>query len=149
MQKFQPKTKEQMARIFGLAKKHDLDFDDEARSFYAAEVSKSRVTHLSQLSFDEANALIKQLGGDPFRSATPRRTQNYHRQQAGVPQIAQRDHLKLMRDLADSRNMSESGLESLGQRILHHWPPRTTKETNKIVEALKAMNARDRVKEAA
>lgn len=144
MQTFQPKTKEQMSRIFGLAKKLGLEFeDDEVRRGYAIGVSDGRVEQLSQLSFDEANELIKNLGGDTFASGTPRRTVNYHRQQAGVQQIAQKGHLSLMHELADGRGISEDGLKAMCRRMLKKDAPRTTAETNKIIEALKAMNARD------
>ncbi len=152
MQKFQPKTKEQIGRIFGLARKQGIDFDDDVKAGFAVTVSSGRVDRLSLLSFDEANVLIKNLGGDVF-SSTPRRTVNYHRQQAGVQQIAQANHLGLMRELADGRGISEDGLKNLCRRMLKGSPsPRTTDETNKIIEALKAMNERDRLyakKEAA
>lgn len=147
----QPKTKEQMGRIFGLARKLGLEFsDDEVRRSYAVTVSSGRVDKMSELSFDEANALIKNLGGDPLgpqasRLPSPRRTVNYHRQKAGVQQIAQQGHLEKMYELAEARHMTAEGLQNMGNRMLKHWPPRTTKETNKIIEALKAMNARDRV----
>jgi hypothetical protein len=56
-----------------------------------------------------------------------------------------------MEDLATGRGWSKSTLESFCYRMLKgvSWP-RTTEQTNKIIEALKAMNARDaRAKEAA
>lgn len=145
MQKFQPKTKEQMGRIFGLARKLDLEFDsDDVRRGYAIGVSGGRVDKLSLLSFDEANELIRNLGGDPFSHGTPRRTVNYHRQQAGVQQIAQGSQLELMRSLASGRGITDEGLANLCRRMLKgKASPRTTAETNKIIEALKAMNARD------
>lgn len=151
MPKIQPKTNSQLGRIFGLAKKLGLD-EDTVRGA-AVVVSRGRVDRLSLLSFDEANALIVRLGGDPFSSSrTPRRTVNYHRQQAGVQQIAQADHLALMDELAAGRGIGTEGLERLCRRMLKgNSRPRTTAETNKIVEALKAMAKRDReaAKEAA
>jgi hypothetical protein len=148
MPKFQPKTTSQLKAIFGLAKKNRVD--EDTLHEYAFQFTQGRTDRLSLLSFDEANALIKRLGGDPFASSrTPRRTENYRRQQAGVQQIAQPGHLEKMWKLAVERSMSANGLERMGLRMIKHWPPRTTDETNKIIEALKAMNKRDIAKEAA
>lgn len=142
MPNFVPKTKPQLRAIFGLGRKLGCT-DDDLREL-AFDVSKERVERLSQLSFDEANAMISRLGGDPFtRSYVPRRTENYRRQQAGVKQIAQSRHLNLMNDLARGRGISEEGLRNLCRRMLGHYRPLTTDETNKIIEAIKAMNARD------
>jgi hypothetical protein len=149
MAKFQPKTNKQLRAIFGLAK--NVNCGKEDLEELASDVSNGRVDRLSMLSFGEANAMIHRLGGNAFAGSTPRRTVNYHRQQAGVQQIAQASHLQLMRDLAAKRGISDEGLERLCRRMLKHPAPRTTDETNKIVEALKAMIARDarKAKEAA
>jgi hypothetical protein len=143
MPSFRPKENFQIRRIFGLAKPLNCGEDDLRE--LAADVSHGRVERLSMLNYDEANAMIVRLGGEPFDSSrTPRRTVNYHRQQAGVKQIAQPVHLEKMVRLADGRGISKDGLERLCRRMLkgNSWP-RTTDETNKIIEALKAMNARD------
>jgi hypothetical protein len=52
-----------------------------------------------------------------------------------------------MSNLARARCMTLEGLERLGRRMIKHWPPRTTSETNKIIEAIKAMDARDAQKQ--
>lgn len=149
MPKFQPKTTKQLRAIFALAK--PLNCAKEDLEELAADVSGGRVDRLSMLSFAEANEIIRRLGGEPFNgSGTPRRTVNYQRQQAGVQQIAQPDHLQMMRDLAAGRGWTEATLNGFCRRMLKgNSLPRTTAETNKIIEALKAMNKRDRVKEAA
>lgn len=72
-----------------------------------------------------------------------KRTENYRKQQAGIKSIETENHLNFIDELARLRNMSSEGLEKMGTRMLKHWPPRTTAEGNKIVEALKAMNKRD------
>jgi hypothetical protein len=91
------KTNEQLRRIFGLAKSRGFDKEDlEALAF---EISDGRIARLSLLSFDEANALIRRLGGDEI-SSIPRRTLRYRRRQAGIPQIATTRQLALMRSLA-------------------------------------------------
>lgn len=147
MQIFQPKTKEQIGRIFGLAKKRGIELDGDTKAGFAVTASAGRTDRFSLLSFDEANVIIKNLGGDPYTIQPPRRTVNYHRQQAGVQQIAQAAHLNLMRDLAAGRGISDEGLKNLCRRMLKGKDaPRTTADTNKIVEALKAMNARDRAR---
>ncbi|MGE3385078.1 MAG: hypothetical protein AB7L70_19300 [Pyrinomonadaceae bacterium] len=141
---FQPKTNAQIGRIFGLAKKRGIELDDDTKAGFALTASAGRTDRLSRLSFDEANVVITNLGGDAYTRDTPRRTVNYHRQQAGVQQIAQGSHLELMRTLAEGRGITEEGLRSLCRRMLRGKDaPRTTAETNKIIEALKAMNARD------
>ena len=144
MSHFQPKTNAQIGRIFGLAKKRGIELDDDTKASFAVTASGGRTDRLSQLSFDEANVVITNLGGDAYTTGTPRRTENYRRQQSGVQQIAQPAHLNLMRELAEGRGISEEGLKNLCRRMLKgKEAPRTTAETNKIVEALKAMNARD------
>lgn len=147
-----PKTNGQLRAIFGLAKKRGLD--KEQIEDIAFDLSGD--TRLSHLSFRHANVIIVRLGGEAFgpgtfgrRKQAARRTVNHQRQQAGIKQIAQPAHLDLMYSLAAGRNMSSDGLERMGMRMIKHWPPRTTEETNKIVEALKAMNHRDAQKEAA
>jgi hypothetical protein len=139
---FTPKTTAQLRAIFGLGRKRRCT-DEDLREL-AYDVTSGRIERLSQLSFDEANSMITRLGGDAFTtSRVPRRTVNYHRQQAGVKQIAQSAHLHKMQELADGRGITEEGLKNLCRRMLGHYRPLTTSETNKIIEALKAMNARD------
>jgi hypothetical protein len=145
MPKFQPRTIKQNNAIFGLAAKHGIDH--ESLRDIAAEISEGRVDRMGQISFDEANKIIHRLGGEPFRTGPARRTVNYQRQQAGVAQIAQPIHLEKMSNLARARCMTLEGLERLGRRMIKHWPPRTTSETNKIIEAIKAMDARDAQKQ--
>ena len=147
MSKFQPRTIKQNNAIFGLAAKHGIDH--ESLRDLAADVSDGRVDRLGQISFDEANKIIHRLGGEPFRSSQSRRTTNYQRQQAGVTQIAQPVHLKKMEDLAAGRGWSAESLEKFCLRVIKCPRPRTTDETNKIIEAIKAMNKRDLAKEAA
>lgn len=144
-----PSTKSplQIRALFGLAKAAAEKSGCDPKEYLeelASEITDGRVERLSLLSFDEANAMIRRLGGQTFTSVEPRRTVNHRRQEAGVPQIAQSAHLKLMADLARGRGIGDEGLERLCRRMLRGAArPRTTAETNKIIEALKAMNARD------
>lgn len=152
----QPKTTDQLRAIFGLGKEKGLDKADlEA---LADEISEGRVVdpatnspRLSLLTFDDANAVITHLGGDAFPAdgSVPKRTQNYRKQKAGIDTIESAKQLKLIRDLAAKRNMGEDGLTKLAGRMRLPWPPQTTKQGNKIAEALKDMNARDAKKKRA
>lgn len=141
--KSQPKTTEQLRAIFGLGK--GLGFAKEDLEQMAAELTDGRVERLSLLSFEQANAMISHLGGDPFpvSGPVPVRTANYRRQKAGVKQIETAKQLNLIDELARLRNMTPEGLERLCLRMIRKPRPATTAEGNKIVEALKAMNRRD------
>ena len=52
-------------------------------------------------------------------------------------------HLGFIDELARLRGITPEGLSNLARRMNVPWPPRTTEDGNKIVEALKAMIARD------
>jgi hypothetical protein len=153
MQTFQPKTTDQLRAIFGLAKKEGIAFGDDDRAEYVSTVSDGRVTSTSKLSFDEANKLIVQFGGEAFPAPghVAKRTENYRKQKANVKTLVTGRQLRMMKDLADKRNMSQIGLASLCMRIIKRSAPTTTAQCNKVIEALKSMNARDskKLKEAA
>lgn len=153
MQPFVGKTNEQLRAIFGLAKANNVPFDEDERCGAAAVVSCGRVGRISLLSFDEANTLIVNLGGDAFPAPghVAKRTENYRKQKANVKTLVTQRQLKMMKDLADKRNMSQIGLASLCMRIIKRSAPQTTAQCNKVIEALKSMNARDnaKIKEAA
>lgn len=158
MSKFEPRTTGQVRRMFGLGK--PLGCGLEELQELAFDVTKGRTSHLSELSFDEANGIIKRLGGQPFRSVSSqsRRTVNYHRQQAGVDQLVTTEHIKKMESLWFKKpERTAEGLTTLCMRILvvrdpatgevmrRQEKPRTTKECNKVIEAIKSMNKRDNV----
>lgn len=145
MRKPQPKKNFQIRRMFGLAKAaHNWQNTKEYLEELAFVVTRERTSSLSDLTFDEANDVIVRLGGTAFaKYGQSKRTENYRKQQAGIKSIETENHLNFIDELARLRNMSPEGLEKMGTRMLKHWPPRTTSEGNKIVEALKAMNARD------
>lgn len=138
----QLKSAGQVRHIFGLAKECGLD--EELLHDVVETVTKQR--SIRALTSRQADLVIAHLQSKVSRD-TPRRTIQYRRQKAGSKQIATAapSHLELMRSLAHTRNMSDEGLEQLSKRIIKHYPPRTTIETNKVVEALKAMNRRDNV----
>lgn len=132
----QLKSAAQVRRIYGLAKEKGLDNDE----LHALVEEATRKTSIARLNVTEADAVIARLGGEPLAA---RRTVQYRRRRAGVPQIAQASHLKLMHGLARHRGIGDEGLAALAERMNVPYPPRTTADTNKLVEALKAMNRRD------
>lgn len=138
-----PKTTDQLRAIFGLGK--NLGMDKEDLEALAGEKTGGTVTRLSLLSFDQANAMIEHLGGDPFPGAghVAARTERHRRQKAGVKQVETARHTRLIADLAAKRGLSEIGLAKLCMRIIKRSSPQTTAQGNKVVEALKAMNRRD------
>ena len=126
--------------MFGLARRAGLDSD----LLHEVVESVTQKKSIAALTSDEANRVIAHLQSKAEKE-TPRRTVQYRRKRSGVSQVAQPAHLELMRSLARTRKMSDEGLEQLATRICKHYPPRTTSETNKVIEALKAMNRRGNV----
>lgn len=146
------KTTEQLRAVFGLGRKLGLEKSDLEE--LAADITGGRTDRLSLLSWEEANAMIRRLGGEPFSPSsgnpTPRRTANYRKQRDGIVTMATPKALALMDDLAARRGMSPEGLERMCYRMLKSKRPRTAQGCNAVIEALKSMNARDKVaKEAA
>jgi hypothetical protein len=135
----QPKSTAQVRCIFGLARKNGLD--DDLLHDTVMSVTK-RTNRISQLTSLEADRVIEHLKGPDYKPRS-RRTVLHHRKRAGVQQVAQPSHLGLMESIARQRGMSGEGLQKLAERIIKHYPPRTTSETNKVIEALKAMRQRD------
>lgn len=130
------KTNNQVRAIYGLARKRDLD----TVALHQLVREATGKDSIAALNVTQADAVIVRLGGQPLAA---RRTIQHRRRRAGVSQVAQPAHLDLMRRLARQRNMSDEGLQQLTTRICKHFPPRTTHDTNKVIEALKAMNRRD------
>lgn len=139
MKNSQPKTTEQLRVIFGLGKKLNCAKED------LEEMAGKR---LSALTFDEANGMITRLGGDAFPSPAgpaPRRTQNYRKQKQQIKTIvtpAQLDKLDRLWFKYGHRTLS--GLEAICKRVNRGAKtPRTTEECNRVIEAVKSMNARE------
>ena len=145
--KKQSKTTAQNRAIFKLKEQRGLTHED-LRDL-CAEVSNSEICFVHDLDFETANKIIHRLGGVLFSNTDnrSRRTVQRLRQQAGVPQVASKPHLKLMRDLASKRGITPDGLRAICQHTIKKNQPVTTAETNKIVEALKSINRRSKSKE--
>lgn len=143
MSKTQPKTHAQIKRIFGLG--HKLGMSDDDLRELAYDVTGGTIESLSMLSFAQANGVIKRLGGDAMSANfTPRRTRNYHNQQAGIKTIVTAAHLeKLDAEWFAFAHRTADGLARLAQRIIKSDRPRTSDECNKVIEAVKSMNGRE------
>lgn len=143
----QPKKQFQLKRLFGLAKpiaERACWPVKEHLETIAATVTNGRVKSLSELTFDEANAMIVRLGGAPFQLHTrSKRTENYRKQVAGIKTIESGSQLKLIQELAAMRGWTDESLFKFCNRVIKKDLPVTTEDGNKIVEGLKAMNRRD------
>lgn len=144
------KTNEQIRRMFGLAKAPAEAAGWDPKEFLedlASQISGGTVERLSLLNFDQANAVIRRLGGEPLNppgsQLTSRRTVSYRRKKAGVVQIASAAQLRMLADLAAGRGITDTGLKNLCTKMIKKPVPRTSAEATKIIEAIKAMNKRD------
>ncbi|QQS33519.1 MAG: hypothetical protein IPM50_02745 [Acidobacteriota bacterium] len=135
-----PKTAAQIRRMFGLAK--PLGCAKEDIEDLAFDVTNGRTSSLAELTFAEANGVIVRLGGEAFAdNYIPRRTQNHHKQVAGIPTIASAAHLQYLDDIwFTAPHRTAEGLASICRRTIKADRPRTAQECNKIVEAVKRMN---------
>lgn len=136
-----PRTLAQNRVIHSLLGKAGISPDLKAEM--VARITNGRTTHSSEMYFHEANTLITELGGDAVDSS--RRTQQAHRQKAGIVQLITTEQHKRLEDLAVDRwgEGWNQPLSRLAWRMLKKNAPRTTVEANKLIEAIKAMNARD------
>lgn len=142
-----PKTRQQHAKIFALKGRWGLDIEDLRD--YAAEITGTR--SISKLNYDQAEALIARLEGrqTPEGGRPSRRTIQYRRQKAGVVVLPTSDQIDHLNRLAQQRNMTLDGLTRLAKRMGLAYPPKTSIGASKLIEAIKAMIARDALKEAA
>src|SRR4051794_6836009 len=101
-----PKSKRpfQIQRMFGLARK-PADAEGIPVKDYLEGLAPSG-KRLSELTFDEANAVIVKLGGTAFSlRGFSKRTENYRKQQAGIKTIETDAHLGLIDELARGRGI--------------------------------------------
>lgn len=147
MKKLRPKSNLQIRRLFGLAAKPASAAGCKPHDYLselASDVTRGRTASLAALSFDEANAMITRLGGDPFTErGTSRRTINYRKQKAGIETIVTDAHLKKIDELASMRGWSTETLQKFCRRVIKKDSPTTAHEANKITEGIKAMNRRE------
>jgi hypothetical protein len=135
-----PIEKKQLKAIFGLGKPLGFGYDE------LHELALDRTGHgLSEMTFTEADAMIQNLGGTPFkRRGLSRRAEQYRRQKTGVKRMASAapSHLDLMRQWGVNVGFDEAALKSFILNQLGHDWPRTTVETSRIIQTLKSMHGR-------
>jgi len=140
------RTTAQNSMMFALAAKAGVTHEDLRE--WVFDLTGGRTEHTSELYHDEAIKIIDRLDAiaNPHKEKqkwSPRTVQR-RRHEAGVPQIVTVEHLAKMNALwfkVEGRTKSE--LESLCIRSIKVEKPRTTKECNSIIEAIKAMNIRE------
>lgn len=132
------KTSGQVRAIFGEAKRRGID--RETLADIVASVTL-RTDSIAALRHAEADRVIARLKD---KSYVPTRTLQYRRAKAGVVQIVTEDQLTKIAELASQRKWSAETLLNFCLRQCKH-PVRTTTDANKVIEALKAMNRRDRL----
>lgn len=138
------RTLAQNKLMHGYAAKCGLSHDDLRD--YASEISNGRTDHTSELYTHEAAEIIDRLQKIAEPKKTPLRTIQYRRRNAGVEQIVTADQLNLLNNLWFAKEgRTANGLEMLCNRIIKREKPRTTKECNKVIEAVKSMNSRGNV----
>jgi hypothetical protein len=122
-----------------LVGKAGLSNDDKAVLVF--DFTKGRTDSSKEMRFDEMNAAIKHLGGTVFDSKEKRAKTWFPKNVVAIVSTLQKQK---MESLKESRNMSDEGFAKLCRAILKGIPyPRTSKEAQKVIEAIKAMNSRD------
>lgn len=138
-----PHTSGHLRAIYALGRKRGLH-NDELHDFVLGRLAQNSTARhtgsFKDLTFAEAEASIAALKGKDF---IPRRTLQYRRQRAGIQQMITAEHKQLIAALATERNWTPQTLVNFCERQCGHHPLRTTKDANKVIEALKAMNKRD------
>lgn len=138
-------TTKQRKSIFGLAKK--VGMNAETLALAVSRITGNPVqeghTGIAAMGFDDANKLIRELGGTEHRHES-KRTAQHRRRKAGIKAIATKRQLNYINFLAGERGWSDEALAAFCQRQIKKTSPTTTKEANAVIEALKAMAARPR-----
>lgn len=142
----QMKNLAQNKAIFGLGARLKCSHDDLRE--LAFDVTGGRTDSIKDLTFDEANGMIRRLGGrafNPPNQFNSRRTENYHKQKAGIKTIVTAEHLQKLNDVWFAKpHRTAEGLEAMCLRTIKVCPPRTAQECSKVIEGIKAMNSRER-----
>lgn len=134
------RTNQQNKALHLLLNKHGFTSDDKAEMVF--DLTNGRTEHSSEMSFDEANAMIERLGGTPFRSRQKRQTQYFPKNVIALVSTQAKEKIV---ELRNQRPLL-AGVEAwhrFCQRTCGKTEPRTVKDGQKIIEALKAMNKRD------
>lgn len=139
------RTKGQNKLMFSVAAQVGVSHDDLRE--WTFEITNGRTEHTSELYYAQAVEIINRLQALANPHQTPRRTTNYRRAKTGVINIDVAAQAKLLNELwFEYPTRTASGLESLCLRTIKIEKPRTTKEFNPIIEAVKSMNNREEKK---
>lgn len=140
------RTPVQNRKMFGLKSKIGLEHEDLREMAY--DITNGETEHTSELTIEECDKLIARLESFlPKEEKRSPRTIRYHRQKAGVVNINVAKQWKTIQDLwLKFPHRRLSGLEKICLRTIKKPKPLTTKEANKIFEAVKSMNQREEAK---
>lgn len=145
------KTKSQLVRIITL--QADLRMSEKEMRDVCEKVSGQRSR--KYLSKNQADAMIKAMGGTPllrkYKSGEPsKRTQQLHRQRAGVISLASHAQREKIRELALANGITEDGWQAISARVNGGKKiPQTSPEAQRVIEALKSMLRRKKGGQAA
>lgn len=137
------KTKGQLRAIWGLAKTKGID-EETLHALVARETGKASIASLSKA---EANKVIVALGGEAQTPARGNsiRNQQYKRRKAGVITLVKFGQRRLLKSLAVKRwgEAADTALAKFCRGQIAKDAPQTSGECNRLIQALKAMNARE------
>ncbi len=143
------RSKRQNNAIWALKVKARLSEDDFRALVFEARQSVDEST--KNLTFHQANNLIKRLGGTPIPEAKiyvvkgrakSKRTEQYHHQQFGINRIHTEPHLQKWVAAGKAVGFDETALQNFTRNMIRERIPSTTKKTNIVIEALKKMHGR-------
>ena len=139
------RTKIQNAKMHGIAAKLGIPHEDLGD--FAFEYSDGRTEHTSELYVAEMDKLIQRLEyllAQKTGETTPLRTVNYRRAKTNVVSIDTPRQDKFLRALwFHYPHRTADGLQKLCLNTIKTAAPKTTKEFQKMIEAVKSMNARE------
>lgn len=139
--KFKTLAERQHAAMWSLVKNNMTDEDFREMIF---DMTNGKSESSSALSFDQKNEVISKLGGTPFTKSL--RDINRQRAKTGVENIDTRLQEKLLNDLWFAfPYRTPGGLEKICLSTIKRAKPLTTKDFNKVIEAVKDMNKPERV----
>lgn len=133
-----PRNKFQNTAIHALLNKHHIGASLKAE--IVERITNGRTTHSSEMYFHEANQMIEELGGTPQNIG--KRSQQALRTKAGIIVLASPDQIELIGRLGTGYFDTAEGLKTWITKRIGHPTPRTSKEAQSCIEALKQMVAR-------
>lgn len=135
----------QRGAMWALVRKNMSDSDFREWIF---DLTNDKSESSSDLTFEQKNHVIEKLGGRPFTKPTKsRRTENHNKQKAGIDTLVTPTYMDAMRKRwREIPGRTDEGLEALCLRTIKAAKPRTMKECQKMIEAIKSMNLRAKLK---